>query len=79
MAGHHATRDTINLTLAGIMAVGLVVALVGGLVAIVRFGQPDGVTATLVAETGAWVFAGAFLVSFFMALRDSVKASHSEV
>ena len=78
MAGKLAPRDTINLTLAGIMAIGLAVAIVAGLVAIVRFGQPDGAAATLVAETGAWLFAGAFLVSFFLALRDSVKARHSE-
>ena len=78
MAGKLAPRDTINLTLAGIMAIGLAVAIVAGLGAIVRCGQPDGVTATRVAETGAWIFAGAFLVSFFLALLDSVKARHSE-
>jgi len=45
----------------------------------VRFGQPDSAMATLVAETGAWIFAGAFLVSFFRALKDSVKPSHGAV
>ena len=74
-----ASRDTINLVLAGIMAIGLAVAIACGIVAIVRFGQPDGATATLVAEGAAWVFAGAFFLSFFLALRDLVKASHSQV
>ena len=72
------SRDKINLVLAGIMAIGLVVAIVAGLVAIVRFGQPDGATATFIAESGAWIFAAAFVVSFLLALRDSVTAHHSE-
>jgi len=36
------SREKINLALAGIMAIGFAVAIVGGLVAIVRYGQPDG-------------------------------------
>jgi hypothetical protein len=32
-----------------------------------------------VAEAGAWIFAGALLVSFFFALRDLVRSSHSAV
>ena len=44
-----------------------------------RFGQPDGTLATLVAETGAWIFAAAFLVSFFLALRDLVLADDRAV
>jgi cytochrome bd-type quinol oxidase subunit 1 len=72
-------RDKLNLALAGIMTIGFAVAAVAGLVAIVRFGQPDSAMATLVAETGAWIFAGAFLVSFFRALKDSVKTSHGAV
>jgi hypothetical protein len=79
MAAKVDTRDAVNLTLAAIMAIGLAVAIIGGLVAIVRFGRPDAPMATLVAETGAWTFAGAFFVSFFLALRDMVKPRHSEV
>jgi len=79
MAEKLTQRDTINLALASIMTVGFVVAIVAGLVAIVRFGQPDGATATLVAETGAWAFAAAFLVSFVLALRDSITAPRSAV
>ncbi|MGN6571734.1 MAG: hypothetical protein ACTHLO_09990 [Pseudolabrys sp.] len=66
-------RDRINLGLAGIMAIGLLVAIVAGLYAIFRYGQPDGTTATVLATTGAWVFVAAFLVSFVLALRDSLK------
>ena len=79
MAARIASRDKVNLVLAGVMAIGLVVALVGGTVAIVRFGQPTGTTATWVAETAAWICAAAFLITFFMALRDLVQASHSKV
>ena len=79
MAGKFTSRDTINLVLAGVMALGLAVAIVGGIVAIARFGQPDGTLATLVAETGAWIFALAFLVSFFLALRDLVLADDRAV
>ena len=79
MAEKLTQRDRINLALAGIMTLGLAVAVVAGLVAIVRFGQPDSATATLVAETGAWIFAAAFLASFFLAIRDSMKARHSVV
>jgi len=73
------SREKTNLALAGIMAIGFAVAIVGGLVAIVRYGRPDGDAATYVAEAGAWIFAGAFLVSFFFALRDLVRSSHSAV
>ena len=75
MASKVTSRDTVNLVLAGVMAIGLVVAMVGGLVAIIRFGQPDGATATWVAETSAWICAAAFLITFFLALRDLVQAS----
>ena len=76
MASKVTSRDTVNVILASVMAIGLAVALVGGLVAIVRFGQPDGAAATWVAETSAWIFAAAFLASFFLALRDLVQAGH---
>ena len=79
MASKVSSRDRVNLALAGIMAIGLAVAIVGGLIAIVRFGQPDGAMVTLVAETGAWIFAAAFFVSFLLALRDLVKPRHSAV
>jgi hypothetical protein len=79
MAARISSRDRLNLALAGIMAIGLAVAIVGGLIAIIRFGQPDGAAATTVAETGAWVFAAAFFASFFLALRDTVTGSHSAV
>jgi hypothetical protein len=79
MASTISSRDRLNLALAAIMALGLAVAIVGGIVAIVRFGQPDGAAATYVAEASAWVFAAAFFVSFFLALRDIVKAGHSAV
>lgn len=79
MASKVTSRDTVNLALAGVMAISLVVALVGGLVAIVRFGQPDGAVATDVAEASAWIFAAAFLASFFLALRDLVQAGHRAV
>lgn len=73
MAGTIVSRDTSYLVLAGIMAVALAVAIVGGLVAIVRFGQTDGNAATTVAEAGAWIFAGALLISFVMAASDELK------
>jgi len=79
MAEKRTPRDRIYLAMAGIMAIGFAVAVVGGLVAIIRFGQPESASATLVAETGAWVFAAAFLVSFFLALQDSMKPRHSAV
>jgi hypothetical protein len=72
-------RDKVNLALAGIMTIGLVVAIIAGLYAIFRYGQPDGTTATMLATTGAWVFAAAFLVSFVLALKDSIKAPHNAV
>ena len=79
MASKVTSRDTVNLALAGVMAIGLVVAIVGGIVGVVQFGQPTGTAATWVAETAAWICAAAFLVTFFMALRDLVHASHSKV
>jgi hypothetical protein len=68
------SRHTVYLALAGIMVIGLAAALIGGSVAIIRFGEPDGASASLVAEVFAWIFAAAFLASFFMAVRDELNA-----
>jgi hypothetical protein len=79
MASKVTSRDTVNLVLASVMAIALAVAIVGGIVGVVRFGQPAGTAATWVAETAAWICAAAFLVTFLMALRDLVRASDSKV
>jgi hypothetical protein len=78
MAGKIVSRDTTYLILSGIMAIGLAVAIAGGLVAIVRFGQPDGATATLIAEIFAWLFAAALLTAFFMAVSDELSARQAK-
>jgi len=78
MAGRIIARDTACLVLAGIMAVGLVVALAAGTLAIVRSGKSDAEVATLVAEIFAWIFAVAFLASFGLVLKDSLNAPKAE-
>ena len=78
MAGSIDARGVTQLVLAALMAVGLGVAMIAGLVAIVRFGQPDGATATIVAEAFAWLFALAFLATFGLALRDLMNAPKAE-
>jgi len=78
MAGRIIARDTACLVLGGIMAVGLVVALAAGTLAIVRSGKPDAEVATLVAEIFAWIFAVAFLASFGLVLKDSLNAPKAE-
>jgi hypothetical protein len=78
MAGRIDTRTVTQLVLAGLMAIGLGVALIGGVVAIVRIGQPDGATATVIAEASAWIFALAFLATFGLAIRDLMDAPKTE-
>jgi len=50
------------------MAISLPAAMIGGAVAIIRFGEPDGATATYVADGFAWAFTAAFLGSFALAM-----------
>jgi hypothetical protein len=64
------TRQTAELALAGLMAISLPAAIVGGTLAIIRFGEPDGATAAYLAEMAAWAFAAAFLGSFALAIAE---------
>jgi len=59
-----------ELVLAGLMAISLPAAMIGGTVAIVRFGEPAGTTATYVAQLCAWAFAAAFLATFTLAMAE---------
>jgi len=78
MAGRIGIHGKAHLVLAGLMALGLGVALIGGIVAIVRFGKPDGASATMVAEAFAWLFALAFLASFGLVLKETLNAPKAE-
>jgi len=73
MAGHYSSRQKAYFGLAAVMAVTLAVALIGGLLGIVRIGQPDGARATIVAMSAAWIFGAAMLISFVMSLMDSIS------
>jgi hypothetical protein len=56
-----------------VMAVSLLVTLVAGTIAIILFGQPLGDSARMVGATFAWLFAGAFLVTFFLVLAEEIQ------
>jgi hypothetical protein len=75
MTGSIVSRQTAQSVLAGAMVVGFAVALIGGAVAIIRFGHAEAEAATLIAESFAWIFAAAFLASFGMAISESIAAS----
>ena len=55
------------------MAISLPAAMVGGTVAIIRFGEPDGATATYVAALFAWAFTAAFLATFALAMVEWIS------
>lgn len=78
MAGRIVLRDTAIVVLSGIMAISLVGALIGVIVAIVRYGQPDADSATLVADTFAWIFAAAFFATFGLTLTESLNGRQTE-
>ena len=66
-------RQTAELVLGGLMAVSLPAAIIGGTVAIIRFGEPDAATATFVADLFAWVFTAAFLGAFALAMAERLS------
>lgn len=69
MAGRHFLEKA-ELALAGLMAVSLPVAMIGGAVAIFQFNEPAGATATYVAQLFAWAFTASFLATFALAMAE---------
>jgi hypothetical protein len=61
-------RQNAELVLGGLMALSLPAAIIAGTVAIIRFSEPDGATAMLVADLFAWVFTASFLATFGLAM-----------
>ena len=63
-------RQTAELALAGVMAISLPAAIIGGAVAIM---QPDGAIAAYLAELFAWLFTAAFLGTFALAMAEWLR------
>jgi hypothetical protein len=70
MAGNAFSRETIRLTLMGVMGVCLALTVAIGTATLVWSAPPFGDTLRLVASVFAWLFAGALLIAFFLAIVD---------
>jgi hypothetical protein len=68
----------LSLGLAIVMAICLIVTFVFGTMAIATYGSPFGATVMFIAQAAAWLFAAAFLATFFFVLVEELNKDPSE-
>ena len=72
------SHDKVLVLLAQIMIGCLVLAVIGGTLAVIWDKQALGATATTTAETFSWIFGLAFCAALGLAMADEQRVRHSD-